>query len=273
MWTTLEPIPRCPLPACSSTLLTHKCKPAFVKCSSFWLYAPQVIFQSKGHWGKSVYMQSITKCCFPMLHRAQPLWYRADSPELLQGSSVLLVDKGTRMAGCSFLCSLSQATGSFWWYWICCLRQVQDSRSNNSHPLRQESGLAGMRNLQRIGWKRVLHSILMQTTKYSCLCYFFQLYNQVPLRSTTPGALLSLEADRWTRVRTGVRTHLWYNRGDVDNILSKTLKVKSGTTRMLTIGTIHAICTIGTIEVSTIGTIDTIEELYNRDVDHILSKK
>ena len=123
------------------------------------------LFSVQGSLGE-VYLHAVTttKCWFPMLHRAQPLWYRADSPELLQGSSVLLLDKGTRMVGCSFLCSLSQATGSFWWYWICCLRQVQDSRSNNSHPLRQESGLAGKRNLQRIDWKRVLHSILILTT-------------------------------------------------------------------------------------------------------------
>ena len=118
---------------------------------------------------------------FPMLHRAQPLWYRAGSPELLQGSFVLLADTGTQMVGCSFLCSLSQDTGSFWWYWIYRLRQVHDSRSNHSHPLRQESGPAGKRNLQRIDWKRVFHSILMPTTKYSCLCSFQrfppQLYN------------------------------------------------------------------------------------------------
>ena len=74
-------------------------------------------------------------------------------------------------------------------------------------------------------------------------------------------------------MRTGLRTHLWYNRDDVDNILLKRLKVKSGTIGMLTIGTIDTICIIGTIKVSTIGTIDTIKELYNRDVDHILSKK
>ena len=109
---------------------------------------------------------------FPMLQRAEPLWYQADSPELLQGSFVLLADKDKWMAGCSFLCSLSQATGSFWWYLIYRLRQVQDSSFNNSHPPRQESGLAGKRNLQRIDWKRLLHSILMSTDKYSCLCYF-----------------------------------------------------------------------------------------------------
>ena len=54
----MEPIPRCPLPACSSTLLTHKCKPAFVKCSSFLVVCTTGYFQSKGHWGKSIYMQS-----------------------------------------------------------------------------------------------------------------------------------------------------------------------------------------------------------------------
>ena len=55
----MEPIPRCPLPACSSTLLTHKCKPAFVKCSSFLVVCTTGYFQSKGHWGKFTCSQSL----------------------------------------------------------------------------------------------------------------------------------------------------------------------------------------------------------------------
>ena len=150
-----------------------------------------------------------------MLQRAEPLWYQADSPELLQGSSVLLVDKDKWMAGCSFLCSLSQATGSFWWYWICCLLRRSKIQDLTILTLLVKSQAWRASATFSASTERGVYTPFWCQQTSIVVCAIFQLYNQAlwDQRHLVHSCLWRLIAEQECEQESA---HTWYNRDDVD---------------------------------------------------------